>query len=101
MIYRDPEIACLSPMPLRARTMPPALPPHSEPAGSREGDIAVININDGLKPWPQGTVIKALRVKTGLAEAAAAAEIERRLAGKAAETARLKAIKATWEGKVG
>ena len=65
LLYRDPEIACLSPIPLRPRTQPPVVPTLSEPPGaaqSAEGTLAVVNVYDSLKPWPQGTKITALRV---------------------------------------
>ncbi len=65
LIYRDPEIACLSPMPLRPRTMPPVLPDKSsrlDDSPSDQGTMAVIDAYDSLKPWPEGTQIKALRI---------------------------------------
>jgi len=78
-IYRDLEIACLSPIPLRPRPMPPAVPemvkrgPASDPAARaslppeerdrpREGIIAVMDVYDSLLPFPDGTKITALRV---------------------------------------
>jgi len=65
LIYRDPEVACLSPMPLRPRTMPPLVPAQSDRLAEnppREGTMAVMNVYDSLRPWPQGTSIKALRI---------------------------------------
>ena len=75
LIYRDPAIACQSPMPLRSVSKPPLMPmfaadgTNSDPATRRpdvgrpaEGTIAVINVYDSLKPWPDGTQIRALRV---------------------------------------
>lgn len=65
LIYRDPEIACQSPMPLRSRTRPPILPDKSvrvakdQPA---EGTLVLINVYDTLTPWPQHIKIKSLRV---------------------------------------
>jgi hypothetical protein len=65
LIYRDSEIACLSPSPLRARPKPPALPDQSvrvaegEPA---EATLGVVNVYDTLTPWPETMKIKALRV---------------------------------------
>jgi hypothetical protein len=74
LIYRDPEIACQSPIPLRPRPKPP-VPPDvvaqgtsrnpSVPRADRqpaEGTLAVVNVYDGLKPWPESTKITALRV---------------------------------------
>ncbi|MFH1922206.1 MAG: hypothetical protein ABIP48_20270, partial [Planctomycetota bacterium] len=78
LVYRDPEVACQSPIPLRPRPEPVESPqfalhqpggkPFVEPVapGSEEepdeGTIAVINCYDSLKPWPAGTDIKSLRV---------------------------------------
>jgi len=77
LIYRDPEIGCQSPIPLRPRpqagTMPqfvedgdflPAPPTNKPGTPRRQADstIAVIDVYDGLKPWPEGTRISAIRV---------------------------------------
>ncbi|MHC4628686.1 MAG: HzsA-related protein, partial [Planctomycetota bacterium] len=65
LIYRDPEIASQSPMPLRARLKPPTIPDESvrvaegEPA---EATLAVVNVYDTLKPWPETMRVKSLRV---------------------------------------
>lgn len=75
LIYRDPAIACQSPIPLRPRPVPhgmPALaaPPRHAPGTGRpapegvnpQATLAVVNTYDSLMPWPAGTKIKALRV---------------------------------------
>ncbi len=77
LIYRDPEIACLSPIPLKPRTRPPVAPniarggPETDPAARaslppdekpREGTLAVVDVYDSLFRWPEGTEIKAIRV---------------------------------------
>ncbi|HUT00865.1 MAG TPA: NPCBM/NEW2 domain-containing protein [Phycisphaerae bacterium] len=77
LVYRDPAIACLSPMPFRRRPEPVATPQLVEdgsflPAPAKavgagrtrapEATLAVMNVYDGLKPWPAGTSIRALRV---------------------------------------
>jgi hypothetical protein len=65
LIYRDPDIACLSPMPLRPRAKPPALPEKSNRLADHpklEGTMAVMNVYDSLFPWPDNTKIKALRI---------------------------------------
>jgi len=73
-IYRDPAIACLSPIPLRATPRPPVVPspireaaavaaPAPKPAGSpAEATVCVVNAYDGIKPWPADTKITALRI---------------------------------------
>jgi hypothetical protein len=77
LVYRDPEIACQSPIPLRPTEKPPVAPefvkrgPETNPAvrpavtsaaKPPEATISVINVYDGLKRWPAGTKITALRV---------------------------------------
>ncbi len=77
LLYRDREIACLSPTPLRARPMPAAAPqmvehgPETNPATRsadssgdppREGTVAVVNVYNSIKEWPEGSQIKELRV---------------------------------------
>lgn len=65
LVYRDAKNASLSPMPLRARKMPPVIPEKSERLAddpSQDGTMAVMNVYDSLKPWPDGTKITALRV---------------------------------------
>lgn len=73
LLYRDPAISCLGPIPLRPRPRPPILPPilpqvaakppGEEPAtGPETAAVSVIDVRDSLKPWPKGTTIKALRI---------------------------------------
>lgn len=77
LIYRDPAISCLSPIPVRSRPMPPRAPEMAVrgagtnpvtrpsppvPGPEPEGTVAVFNLYDSLKPWPEGTKITALRV---------------------------------------
>ncbi len=65
LLYRDPEIACQSPMPLRPRLKPPTRPDGSvrvakgQPA---EATLALVNVYDTLTPWPEDIKIKSLRV---------------------------------------
>jgi mono/diheme cytochrome c family protein len=69
LVYRDPEIACQSPIPLRPRPAPPVVPsfsarvPEDQPA---EGTVSVMNVYDSQRPWPEGTKIAALRIFQGL-----------------------------------
>lgn len=65
LIYRDPKIACLNPIPLRARPSPAWAPAASERLAEhlpKEGTVAVVNVYDSLLPWPKDTNIEALRV---------------------------------------
>ncbi|MHC4253462.1 MAG: HzsA-related protein, partial [Planctomycetota bacterium] len=81
LVYRDPAIACQSPMPLRPRRRPHLMPemvrrPNGNGNGNGNGTAAgggtllppaeatlgVVDVYRSLKPWPEGTSIKALRV---------------------------------------
>jgi len=107
LVYRDPAIACLSPIPVRPRPVPPVIPDfgarpqvtraapnlpdagapaaagapgaadtrassstsasRDAPAEARDGadrtaTLAVVNVYDGTRPWPEGTRIAALRI---------------------------------------
>ncbi|MDT8301555.1 MAG: hypothetical protein RQ760_08725 [Sedimentisphaerales bacterium] len=65
LIYRDPEIACLSPMPLRPRLKPPVMPDESVRVAEgrpAEATLALVNVYDTLTPWPEDIKIKSLRV---------------------------------------
>jgi len=70
-LYRDPDIGCMNPIPLRPQPLPAA--PASTLAEVRDGravrigdegtgTMAVINVYDNQKGWPEGTRIKSLRV---------------------------------------
>jgi len=75
LLYRDPAISCLSPIPLRPRRRPPVIP-HASAVGRPQGGratpdtaaplttapVGLVNVYDSLKPFPKGTDIKALRI---------------------------------------
>ena len=65
LIYRDPGIACLSPMPLRATPRPPLIPEQRKrlaPGERGEATVTIADVYKSQQPWPAGTVIAALRV---------------------------------------
>lgn len=67
LIYRDPAISCLSPIPLQPRLKPPIIATQtSQAAEDRDQDqpatIAVMNIYDADFSWPPETRIEALRI---------------------------------------
>jgi len=71
LIYRDPEIACIDPIPLRSRPVPPLIPDQTlQTAEVRQqaspedlkATVAVMNVYDSDFAWPEGTKIAALRV---------------------------------------
>lgn len=65
LIYRDPDIACHNPIPVKARPRPPIVPeiaqrvPVDQPA---EATISIADVYESQQPWPVGTKITALRV---------------------------------------
>ncbi len=70
LLYRDPAISCLSPIPLRSRRQPPMLPPRTtqiaaakrRPAVDQPATVAVMNVYDSDFAWPEDTQVTALRV---------------------------------------
>jgi hypothetical protein len=65
LLYRDPDTACLSPMPLRGRPLPPKIPAKSDRLAEQPpatGTMAVVNVYDTMYPWPADTKIEALRI---------------------------------------
>jgi len=69
LLYRDPSVSCLSPIPLRPRPTPPVIPDATtQTAAARNADphapatVAVMNVYDGDFTWPKGTRISALRI---------------------------------------
>jgi hypothetical protein len=65
LVYRDEEIGCHNPIPLRPRPVPPVIPEvrerivDKEPA---EATVGVVDVYHALRPWPEGTKITALRI---------------------------------------
>ncbi len=68
LIYRDPTISCLSPIPLRPRKKPPLLAggvieiPEQLSEPQKTSLVGVINVNNSREPFPENTNIKALRI---------------------------------------
>ena len=75
LVYRDPDIACLSPMPLAPRPKPietyelasqhrhtTSAPQLADGKPNPEATLTVLNVYDSRRPWPEGTKIKSLRV---------------------------------------
>lgn len=69
LLYRDPEVACLDPIPLRPRKRPPVLPSRTKQAAedrtglmAKTGYLAVMNIYESALDWPEGTEITEMRV---------------------------------------
>ncbi len=61
LLYRDPAISSMSPLPVRPRPSPPAIPSQVAWDGEQEGRMLLLNVYEGLEPIPRGT-IKRLRL---------------------------------------
>jgi hypothetical protein len=64
LLYRDPEISSVAPIPLQARQVPPALASALDPrlAEANEGEFSLTDVNLSLFPLPENRPIKTLRV---------------------------------------
>jgi len=71
LIYRDPSIPCISPIPLRSRPEPPVIPSRTvqmaedmEKAGGvcPQETITLVNVYDSDFEWPQGAKVTRLRI---------------------------------------
>jgi hypothetical protein len=71
LLYRDPQISCLDPIPLQPRPRPPVIPTATTQAKADRtdptadlatGTVAVMNVYESEFPLPPGTRIKELRV---------------------------------------
>jgi hypothetical protein len=70
LLFRDPAISCVSPMPLASRPQPPVLPDQALITKKARAaadtippaTVGVVNIYDSDFTWPENTRIAALRV---------------------------------------
>jgi hypothetical protein len=65
LVYRDPGIACHSPIPVKARPHPPVVPEIAlrlPPEAAAEAVVSIVNVYESRQSWPAGTKIKSLRV---------------------------------------
>jgi len=65
LIYRDPDIACHSPIPIKPRPIPPVFLEKSQRLAEKQTDEATVGVANVYNPrssFPDGTKIKALRV---------------------------------------
>jgi hypothetical protein len=64
LIWRDKELHCLSPMPVKAMPIPPVVPElaRTKAEAPAEATVAVMDVYESLRPWPQDAKIAALRI---------------------------------------
>ena len=56
LIYRDPEISCMYPVPVRRRAPPPVLSSPVDWDGPEEARMLVLDVYRGLESIPRGTI---------------------------------------------
>lgn len=69
LIWKDPEVACLDPIPLRPRPRPPVIQPQTtqhladrSPMEPDTATVVVMNVYESDFDWPEGVRVKSLRV---------------------------------------
>lgn len=64
LLWNDPKLHCLSPMVVRPVPVPPVVPelPRAKSDAPSEATVAVLDVYEGLKPWPKDAKISALRI---------------------------------------
>ena len=69
LLYRDPNISCLDPIPFRPRKRPPVIPSRTRQTKkdilnkpSAKATVSIMNVFEAELPLPKQTVIKQLRV---------------------------------------
>ena len=56
LLYRDPEISSMYPLPIRPRRRPPQIPSQVNWDGDQEGRMLLIDVYQGLGTIPRGTI---------------------------------------------
>ncbi|MBN1419341.1 MAG: hypothetical protein JXP34_11220 [Planctomycetes bacterium] len=65
LLYRDPAISCVDPIPLRPRLAPPVIPSaiaRRGAEGAEKATVAVLDVYDSDFVWPAGARVAALRI---------------------------------------
>ncbi len=61
LVYRDPTISAMYPLPIRPRPKPPELAKPSNESSQQEGEMVLLDVYQGLESIPRGS-IRELRV---------------------------------------
>jgi hydrazine synthase alpha subunit-like protein/F5/8 type C domain-containing protein len=61
LVYRDPEISSMYPIPVRSRPRPPAMSSPIDWEAPKEGRMLVLDVNEGLEKLPPNSV-RSLRI---------------------------------------
>lgn len=62
LIYRDSDLSCTGPIPMRRRPVPPIIPSTLDPSLGDEGELVVSNASWSLQPFPAGRAMRKIRV---------------------------------------
>ncbi len=65
LIYRDPSVPCLDPIPLRPRTRPPIIPSPTVTSNEEKEDFGIVGVIDIYQSdfaWPEDTKISSIRI---------------------------------------
>lgn len=62
LLYKEPGISCMYPIPLLPRPVPPIIPPNTDKQLGDEGELLLTNVNHSLLPMPADRPIKELRI---------------------------------------
>ncbi len=89
LLYRDPAISSMYPMPLRARSRPHALATVRDPGLGNEGEFLLANVRRSFFPMPADRAIRELRVFQVLPKTGSHTANDPRIGHANAESARM------------
>jgi hypothetical protein len=62
LLYRDPDISCMYPVPLARRSVPPVIPSKLDLGLGDEGEFVLSDVRQGLFPLPASRPIRRLQI---------------------------------------
>ncbi|MCX7048953.1 MAG: hypothetical protein NTX50_26135 [Candidatus Sumerlaeota bacterium] len=77
LLYRDPEIGCMYPVPLAAQPAPPVIPSALDPALGEQGVFMLSDVNRSHLPLPADRPVRSLRIFQALPKTTPAANSPR------------------------
>jgi hypothetical protein len=89
LLYRDPEISSMYPIPLTSRPVPPVLPSSSDATLKDQGTFLLTDVNRGHFPLPASRPIRSLRIFQVLPKTASHISNKPRIGYANAEIARM------------
>ena len=89
LLYRDPDISCMYPVPFTRRPVPPKIPSTLEASLSDEGEFVLADVQKSLFPMPPSREIRQLRIFQVLPKTVTHVANKPRLGHANAESARM------------